>query len=108
MRSEEHPCPFQPDRSNINMHEPYQVKYWTRTFDLSKEDLQKAMSKTRLQFGGGNARYLRPDATIEAAARSEPISGRPWHDYRLDAFFAFLPFLAFFLDITFLTAFFAF
>ena len=35
----------QPDRSKINIHEPYEVKYWTRALGISKEDLQKAVDK---------------------------------------------------------------
>lgn len=35
----------QPDRSKINMHEPYEVKYWTRALGVSKDELQKAVDK---------------------------------------------------------------
>ncbi|WP_029079829.1 DUF3606 domain-containing protein [Bradyrhizobium sp. th.b2] len=35
----------QPDRSKINMHEPYEVKYWTHALGVSKDDLQKAIDK---------------------------------------------------------------
>jgi hypothetical protein len=35
----------QPDRSKINMHEDYEVKYWTRELGVSKETLQKAVDK---------------------------------------------------------------
>ncbi|MBP2434066.1 MULTISPECIES: DUF3606 domain-containing protein [Bradyrhizobium] len=35
----------QPDRSKINMHEPYEVKYWTHALGVSKDDLQKAVEK---------------------------------------------------------------
>ena len=35
----------QPDRSKINIHEPHEVKYWTRALGISKEDLQKAVDK---------------------------------------------------------------
>jgi hypothetical protein len=35
----------QPDRSKINIHEPFEVKYWTRALGISKEDLQKAVDK---------------------------------------------------------------
>jgi hypothetical protein len=35
----------QPDRSKINMHEDYEVKYWTRELGISKEQLQKAVDK---------------------------------------------------------------
>ena len=33
------------DRSKINMHEPYEVKYWTKELGVSKEKLQKAVDK---------------------------------------------------------------
>jgi hypothetical protein len=34
-----------PDRSKINMHEDYEVKYWTKELGMSKEELQKAVDK---------------------------------------------------------------
>jgi hypothetical protein len=33
------------DRSKINMHEEYEVKYWTKELGVSKEKLQKAVDK---------------------------------------------------------------
>lgn len=33
------------DRSRINMSEDYEVRYWTRKFGVSKEDLEKAVAK---------------------------------------------------------------
>ena len=35
----------QPDRSKINMHEDYEVKYWTHALGVSREKLQKAVDK---------------------------------------------------------------
>lgn len=35
----------QPDRSKINMHETFEVKYWTHALGVSKEELQKAVDK---------------------------------------------------------------
>src|SRR6185312_10788200 len=35
----------QPDRSKINMHEAYEVKYWTHELGVSAEELQKAVDK---------------------------------------------------------------
>ena len=35
----------QPDRSKINMHEAYEVKYWTHALGVTREDLQKAVDK---------------------------------------------------------------
>jgi 3-oxoacyl-[acyl-carrier-protein] synthase III len=33
------------DRSKINMHEDYEVKYWTKELGVSKEKLQNAVDK---------------------------------------------------------------
>jgi 3-oxoacyl-[acyl-carrier-protein] synthase III len=33
------------DRSKINMHEDFEVKYWTKELGVSKEQLQKAVDK---------------------------------------------------------------
>jgi hypothetical protein len=35
----------QPDRSKINMHERYEVKYWTHQLGISRERLQQAVDK---------------------------------------------------------------
>ena len=35
----------QPDRSKINMHEDYEVKYWTKEFGVDKDQLQKLVDK---------------------------------------------------------------
>jgi Protein of unknown function (DUF3606) len=35
----------EPDRSKINMQEPYEVKYWTRQLGVSPAQLQKAVEK---------------------------------------------------------------
>ena len=35
----------QPDRSKINMHEDFEVKYWTKELGVSKEQLQRAVDK---------------------------------------------------------------
>jgi hypothetical protein len=35
----------QPDRSRINMDEDYEVKYWTKHLDVSREELQRAVDK---------------------------------------------------------------
>ena len=34
-----------PDRSKINMHERWEVKYWTRELGVSQAELQKAVDK---------------------------------------------------------------
>jgi hypothetical protein len=34
-----------PDRSKINMHESWEVKYWTRELGISREELQKIVDK---------------------------------------------------------------
>ena len=33
------------DRSKINMHEPHEVKYWTKELGVNKEQLQKLVDK---------------------------------------------------------------
>ena len=33
------------DRSKINMHEDFEVKYWTKELGVTKERLQKAVDK---------------------------------------------------------------
>lgn len=35
----------QPDRSRINLHEDYEVKYWTKHLGVSREQLAKAVEK---------------------------------------------------------------
>jgi len=35
----------QPDRSKINMDEDYEVKYWTRHFGVTREELQKIVDR---------------------------------------------------------------
>jgi hypothetical protein len=33
------------DRSKINMHEDYEVRYWTKELGVNKEQLQKLVDK---------------------------------------------------------------
>ena len=33
------------DRSRVNIHEDYEVRYWTKTLGVSKEELQKLVDK---------------------------------------------------------------
>jgi len=35
----------QPDRSKINMHEAYEVKYWIRELAVTKDELQRVVDK---------------------------------------------------------------
>jgi hypothetical protein len=35
----------QRDRSKINMHEDFEVKYWIKALGVSKHELQKAVDK---------------------------------------------------------------
>ena len=35
----------QPDRSKINMHEAWEVKYWTHALGVTREELQRAVDK---------------------------------------------------------------
>jgi len=47
----------QPDRSKINMHEDYEVKYWTKELGVTREQLQKAIEKV------GNSASVRKELT---------------------------------------------
>jgi hypothetical protein len=33
------------DRSKINMHEEYEVKYWTKELGISRDELQRVVDK---------------------------------------------------------------
>jgi hypothetical protein len=35
----------EPDRSRINIHEPYEVEYWKQKFGVTKEQLEQAVQK---------------------------------------------------------------
>ena len=50
----------QPDRSKINMHQPHEVKYWSRALGVSREDLQKAVDKV-----GNSAATVRKELGLE-------------------------------------------
>ena len=39
----------QPDRSKINMKQDYEVHYWTKHLNISKEELQKASIRSGIQ-----------------------------------------------------------
>jgi hypothetical protein len=47
-----------PDRSKINMREPFQVKHWTRTLGVTMERLQGAIDKV-----GNSAAAVRKELT---------------------------------------------
>jgi hypothetical protein len=34
-----------PDRSKINIHQPHEVRYWTKHLNVTQEELQKAIDK---------------------------------------------------------------
>ncbi|WP_065751538.1 DUF3606 domain-containing protein [Bradyrhizobium paxllaeri] len=55
----------QPDRSKINMQEGYEVKYWTKAFGVSKEELQKAVDKV-----GNSAAAVRKELGLLGASHS--------------------------------------
>jgi hypothetical protein len=50
----------QPDRSKINMHEGYEVKYWTHRLGVSRERLQQAVEKV-----GNSAAAVRKELGAE-------------------------------------------
>jgi hypothetical protein len=49
----------QPDRSKINMHEPMELKYWTKELGVSVEQLQKAVEKV-----GNSAATVRKELKV--------------------------------------------
>ena len=49
----------QRDRSKINMHEDFEVKYWTKELGVSKEQLQRAVNKV-----GNSAATVRKEIGI--------------------------------------------
>ena len=49
----------QRDRSKINMHEDFEVKYWTKELGVSKEQLQRAAEKV-----GNSAAAVRKELGI--------------------------------------------
>ena len=57
----------QPDRSKINMDEDYEVKYWTRHFGVTREELQKVVDRV------GNSAAAVAKEFGKAASRSNPI-----------------------------------
>jgi len=59
----------QPDRSKINMHEPFEVKYWTHALGVSKEELKKAVDKV-----GNAAAAVRKELAAIKAREAETRS----------------------------------
>ena len=55
----------QPDRSKINMQEDYEVKYWTKTLGVSREELQRAVDKV-----GNSAAAVRKELGLLGASHS--------------------------------------
>jgi len=51
-----------PDRSQINMHEDYEVKYWSKHLGVSREELQRVIDKV-----GNSAAAVRKELGKEAA-----------------------------------------
>jgi hypothetical protein len=49
----------QPDRSKINMNQDYEVHYWTKHLNISKEVLQKAVDKV-----GNSAAAVRKELAV--------------------------------------------
>ena len=43
--SEHLTTPVQPDRSRIDMNDAHAVHYWTKHFNVSKQELRKAIDK---------------------------------------------------------------
>ncbi len=49
------------DRSKINMHEPYEVKYWTKELGVDKEQLQGIAGQ---QNASPSVMYPKNDAEV--------------------------------------------
>ena len=49
----------QPDRSKINMHETWEVKYWTHALGVTREKLQQAVDKV-----GNSAAAVRKELSV--------------------------------------------
>ena len=49
----------QPDRSKINMHQPFEGKYWTHALGVSRAELQKAVDKV-----GNSAAAVRKELAL--------------------------------------------
>jgi Protein of unknown function (DUF3606) len=47
-----------PDRSKINVHEPHEIKYWTKELGVSRDQLQKLVDKI-----GNSAASVRKELT---------------------------------------------
>ena len=52
----------QHDRSKINMHESYEVKYWTHALGVTREELQKVVDKV-----GNSAATVRKELGLMGA-----------------------------------------
>ena len=69
----------QPDRSKINMHQSYEVKYWTHQLGVSRERLQQAVDKV-----GNSAAAVRKELGVlifatrspRRRARAAPVTGQ--------------------------------
>lgn len=53
----------QPDRSRINLHETYEVKYWTKHLGVTREQLAKAVEKV-----GNSAAAVRKELSVMGVA----------------------------------------
>ena len=54
------------DRSKINMHEPHEVKYWTKELGVDKDQLQKLVDKV-----GNSAAAVRKELAAQPKARGD-------------------------------------
>ena len=62
----------QPDRSKINMHEAFEVKYRTHALGISKEQLQKAVDTV-----GNSAAAVRKELAAGEGAGHNSADGDP-------------------------------
>ena len=53
-----------PDRRLINMQEDYEVKYWTKHLDVSREELQRAVDKVGNAAAAVRKELGKPPASV--------------------------------------------
>jgi hypothetical protein len=58
--SEHLTTPVQPDRSRIDMHDSRVVHHWTKHFNISKQELRKAIDKV-----GNSAAAVRKELGLD-------------------------------------------
>jgi Protein of unknown function (DUF3606) len=55
---------IQPDRSKINIHEPWQMKSWTKALGVSQDELRRVVDKV-----GNSAATVRKELGVASKAQ---------------------------------------